>query len=85
MITAVVLDDSSWRRRAACRGLDPVVFHPSDGVGVAAARRVCAQCPVVAEGLEYALVYGIDDGVWGDASQRTRRRLRSARNRQAVA
>ena len=38
-----------------CRSLAPVEFFPSDGVGVDKARKICAECPVQPECLEYAL------------------------------
>ncbi|MGH9067479.1 MAG: WhiB family transcriptional regulator, partial [Acidimicrobiales bacterium] len=37
-----------------CRSLPPSMFVPSDGVGVEAARRICADCPVRGPCLEYA-------------------------------
>jgi len=61
--------------RAKCREAAPGEFFPSDGVGVDQARRVCAQCPVQTECLEYALAYRIDHGVWGGCSERERRRI----------
>jgi WhiB family redox-sensing transcriptional regulator len=67
--------DSEWMTRGKCRELDPALFFPSDGVGVQVAQRTCAECPVKAECLEYALDHRIDHGVWGGASERERRRL----------
>lgn len=64
-----------WMLRARCREAAPGEFFPSDGVGVEMARRVCADCPVKAECLEYALTYRIDHGVWGGCSERERRRI----------
>jgi len=65
----------TWMRDAKCRGIDPAEFFPSDGLGVDRARRVCDDCPVRAECLEYALEYRIEHGVWGGASERERRRI----------
>ena len=67
--------EQQWMLSAKCRGRQPQDFFPSDGVGVEKARRVCADCPVKAECLEYALTYRIDHGVWGGASERERRRI----------
>lgn len=64
-----------WMLRARCRGSDPAQFFPSDGVGVDAARRLCAECDVRIECLEYALEHRIDHGVWGGCSERERRRI----------
>ena len=65
----------SWMLKAKCREAASSEFFPSDGVGVERARRMCAECPVKAECLEYALTYRIDHGVWGGCSERERRRL----------
>ena len=56
-----------------CRDHPPNTFFPSDGIGVAIARRICADCPVKAPCLEYALDNHIEHGVWGGTSERARR------------
>ena len=66
-------------KRARCKGESPDVFFPSDGVGVLRAQKICAECPVVNECLEYALANHISHGVWGGASERQRRRLQRRR------
>jgi WhiB family redox-sensing transcriptional regulator len=55
--------------------MDPAIFFPNDGVGVQVAQRICAECSVRAECLDYALDNRVDHGVWGGASERERRRL----------
>ncbi len=72
-----------WMTRGLCRDKAPSTFFPSDGVGVEIARRICAECPVKAQCLEYALRNGIDHGVWGGTSERERRRI--ARRRRLAA
>jgi WhiB family redox-sensing transcriptional regulator len=64
-----------WMAQGKCREVPPAVFFPNDGVGVDAARRICADCPVKAPCLEYALLNRIDHGVWGGTSERERRRI----------
>ena len=66
---------TEWMQRGLCREIAPAVFFPSDGVGVETARRICANCPVKGECLEYALEFRIDHGVWGGCSERERRRI----------
>jgi WhiB family redox-sensing transcriptional regulator len=68
-------DQYVWMLNAKCRGVNPAEFFPSDGSGVEVAQRMCAECPVRAECLEYALENRIDQGVWGGASERERRRI----------
>jgi len=72
-----------WMTKGRCRTEPPSTFFPSDGVGVEIARRICADCPVKAACLEYALRNGIDHGVWGGTSERERRRI--ARRRRLAA
>jgi len=67
--------ETEWMQRGLCREIPPAVFFPSDGVGVEAARRICANCPVQEPCLEYALAFRIDHGVWGGCSERERRRI----------
>lgn len=75
--------DTSWMTEGRCRDVPPSTFFPSDGVGVDVARKICADCPVKAPCLEYALLHRIDHGVWGGASERERRRIARARRLEA--
>ena len=75
----------AWRQDGNCRCHPPEAFFPSDGVGVDAARKICADCPVVDECLEYALAERIDHGVWGGCSERERRRISKRRRQLAEA
>lgn len=76
--------DSEWMSRGLCSDKPPEVFFPSDGVGVDRARKICADCPVKGQCLEYALVNRIDHGVWGGTSERERRRILRQRKRQTA-
>ena len=69
-------DELMWMRDGKCRGIDPAEFFPSDGLGVDRARRVCDDCPVRAECLEYALANDERFGIWGGMSERERRKQR---------
>jgi WhiB family transcriptional regulator, redox-sensing transcriptional regulator len=62
-----------WRSRAACRTEDPESGPVVEQV--AAAKAVCARCPVVGECLSFALV-GISEGVAAGLSAEERRELR---------
>ncbi|MEU3660430.1 WhiB family transcriptional regulator [Streptomyces sp. NPDC032940] len=59
-----------WLRHAACVDEDPELFFPVGTSGpalrdVAAAKRVCARCPVSAPCLTLALETVPTSGVWG--------------------
>jgi WhiB family redox-sensing transcriptional regulator len=68
-------DATTFMLHAKCRGMNPSVFFPTDGAGFEAARRICLECPVRTECLEYALEHRIDQGAWGGTSERERRRI----------
>jgi len=66
-----------WLRRAACVGEDPELFFPVGTQGpalrdIAAAKRVCARCPVTLECLDTALSGGQTSGVWGGTCEQER-------------
>ena len=48
-------DEYAWMLQGSCRGADTRAFFPSNGLGVEAAQRICHECEVRAECLEYAL------------------------------
>lgn len=75
---------TAWMSAGNCRNYPPNVFFPSDGVGVDRARKICVDCPVLDQCLEYALEQRIEHGVWGGCSERERRRILK-RRRQDVA
>ena len=66
----------------ACRGMDPDLFHPTEGQDVSvhritlAAKAVCHGCPVEVPCLAFALEAHEDHGIWGGTSERERTRLR---------
>jgi WhiB family transcriptional regulator, redox-sensing transcriptional regulator len=65
-----------WHQRAACKGLDPDLFHPERGGDTSGAKRVCSACPVKAECLAFALTTFEKHGIWGGLSERERRKIR---------
>jgi WhiB family redox-sensing transcriptional regulator len=67
--------NTDWMARGKCKEVAPDIFFPSDGMGVQSAQRICAECPVSKQCLEYALENHIDHGVWGGCSERERRRI----------
>lgn len=80
------LGTGDWRAHAACRHEDPELFFPpgrDDAAGeqIAAAKAVCARCPVAEECLAFALKHRIRDGIWGGLSDQERRHLPAAGTR----
>ena len=66
----------AWQADALCAQTDPEAFFPEKGGSTRDAKKICAQCEVKAECLEYALSNDERFGIWGGLSERERRRLR---------
>jgi WhiB family redox-sensing transcriptional regulator len=79
-----------WRHKAACArpGVDLDVFFPEPGERgkVAAARRICARCPVQAPCLDEGLRMPgrLDDGIRAGTTAKDRSRMRVERRRGAA-
>ena len=77
--------NTDWMNQGKCKELARDVFFPRDGMGLSAAQKICAECPVSKRCLEYALENHIGHGIWGGCSERERRRiLRRRRDLQTV-
>jgi WhiB family redox-sensing transcriptional regulator len=76
---------TTWMAQAQCKDVNPDYFFPEDGYGVLLAQKICFDCPVRLECLEYALKNNMDHGVWGGTSERERRRIRRKRRNYASA
>lgn len=71
-----VADLWSWQMQAACRDVDDALFfHPEGERGPrrrardAAAKAICAGCPVVKDCREHALAVREPYGVWGGLTE----------------
>lgn len=56
---------NAWMADAACRGMDPAIFHPPTAPEAEPALRVCASCTVRAECLDFGSSTAEPQGVWG--------------------
>ncbi len=75
-----------WKANGHCVGVDPALFYSEDRgakgrADAAAARAICAGCPVRLECLAFALANGEEFGIWGGATERERRFMRRMLNR----
>jgi WhiB family redox-sensing transcriptional regulator len=70
------VDAQSWQERALCAETDPEAFFPEKGGSTREAKKICTDCEVKAECLEYALANDERFGIWGGLSERERRRLK---------
>ncbi len=71
-------DDAAfaWQAEALCAQTDPEAFFPEKGGSTREAKRVCQNCTVRTECLEYALGHDERFGIWGGLSERERRKLK---------
>jgi WhiB family redox-sensing transcriptional regulator len=82
-----------WERKPACATADPRVFFPEDADGnpvedgpeADTARRICAQCPLRDQCLQWALSVGVPAGIWGGHSTRERDGIRGLSDRRGAA
>jgi WhiB family transcriptional regulator, redox-sensing transcriptional regulator len=76
---------ATWRKRAACRGIDVEIFYPAteEDEDAEPAKAVCAECPVRQTCLEHALAHREREGIWGGTTERERRRILRQRRKSA--
>ena len=65
-----------WRERSLCAQTDPEAFHPEKGGSTREAKKVCLNCEVREECLQWALDNDERYGIWGGMSERERRKLK---------
>lgn len=74
-----------WTVDALCAQTDPEIFFPGKGGTTRAAKEVCAECPVRAKCLAYALEHEDGNSVWpgvyGGLSVNERKLLRVNKGR----
>ena len=78
----------AWQDLANCRGANPDLFFPERGASTRTAKKICGECAVQEDCLEFAIVSSEKFGIWGGLSERERRKIRreraiSAERRQA--
>jgi WhiB family redox-sensing transcriptional regulator len=66
-ISEAITTRQPWEREAACRraGVATELFFSEDLSEIAAAKRICATCPVMSDCLEQAIRNEEPWGVWG--------------------
>ena len=67
-----------WMEHAACLGHPVEMFFPEPGDSqtvIKAAKRICGQCPVRQQCLDYAYTFESIPGIWGGKTQRERRKI----------
>lgn len=70
--------DLEWKQLGLCSQVDPDLWFPEKGGSAREPKRICQDCPVRAQCLEYALETDQRFGVWGGTSERERRKIKRA-------
>jgi WhiB family redox-sensing transcriptional regulator len=77
--TLAATTGTAWHERGTCNGLDTEVFFLPEGIRgprkrarEAAAKAICAECPVMTQCLNWALATGEPYGVWGGTTPEER-------------
>jgi WhiB family transcriptional regulator, redox-sensing transcriptional regulator len=75
--------DFKWQDEAKCVGMDTNIFFYDRGAHaqLERARKICGNCPVANDCLEFALTNHIEHGLWGGKSNRERRSILQVRAR----
>jgi WhiB family transcriptional regulator, redox-sensing transcriptional regulator len=82
-VVPVSFHRTSWESSAACRGSESVSFVPPLAPETkherrereSTAKRICADCPVSRECLDYAMRVNEPFGIWGGLTEAERRQL----------
>lgn len=84
------LEEESWRMRSKCGPENADLFFPPTYLPTsvrqeteAAAKRICAECPVRGECLEDSLARSNESGIWGGMNEKERNQLRKSIGRTA--
>ena len=76
---AEFLDIPAWYKDANCKGSNQDDFFPERGSSTVIAKKICSECKVQKECLEYAVERKERFGIWGGKSERERRAIRRER------
>ena len=72
----------TWQHQGACLGTHPGLFFPERWQSTKPAKKICKNCEVKEECLQFALDIGERFGIWGGMSEKERRKFRAKLARQ---
>ena len=76
LLRETIINTETWVDHAICPTTDPELFFPSAGDAAPQAKRICQDCPVRKQCLDYALKHHEPIGIWGGLSPRERMAFR---------
>lgn len=73
-IDVVMFNSAEWMAEAVCASSDPEEWFPDKGSSSQVAKKICGECPVIDECLQFALE-NREQGIWGGTSHSERLRM----------
>lgn len=70
-----------WRKEALCIGLPLTTFFPESAESNLPAKKICQECPVRIDCLDYAIATTQDFGIWAGTTSEERKKIRRMVNR----
>lgn len=70
-----------WRKEALCVGQPLTIFFPESAESNLPAKRICQECPVRIDCLDYAVATSQDFGIWAGTTSEERKKIRRMVNR----
>lgn len=65
LLSQIIRNNPNWETQAACTQADVELFYSESRQDVNEARKICVDCPVIAECFAQALIRREQYGVWG--------------------
>jgi WhiB family transcriptional regulator, redox-sensing transcriptional regulator len=79
---APLADDLEWQLKGSCRGLlDDATFFPERQSAAGRGKRICAECPIKGQCLDWAMAHGEPWGTWGGLTEWERAKLLNMKRR----
>jgi WhiB family redox-sensing transcriptional regulator len=72
-LSSVIVSSLEWREQAACKNTTTSNFYPEKDE-ITHAKKVCEQCPVKQQCLDFAIKNHEVHGIWGGMGYRSRLR-----------
>lgn len=66
--------NDEWRAKAQCKGIDPSTFFTVDVIKVKSVKKICENCSVKEDCLQFALTNEISWGIYGGMTPKERNR-----------
>lgn len=76
--TILDIFDQDWMKDALCAQVDPDLWFPEKGGNTRDAQKICSQCDVQQQCLDYALQHDEQYGIWGGTPPKKRSKIKAS-------